>query len=106
MTSQSQASAGFDNHVAVLLEDDVVVVVVEKHRDGAELGGGAARLRDLLWLQEMNLTGDTQGQEINKRIMITIKISLCNHRCNTKLALTIILFAKVLIIQYFPCVNT
>lgn len=51
----SQTPAGLHHHVAVFLEDDVVVVVVEEDGDRAELGGGAARLRDLVGLQEVDL---------------------------------------------------
>lgn len=38
----------------MLFEDDVVVVVVEEDGDGAELGGGATRLRNFIWLQEVD----------------------------------------------------
>lgn len=55
----SQTAAGLHHHVAVLLEDDVVVVVVEQDGDGAQLGGGAARLGNLVGLQQVHLRGDT-----------------------------------------------
>lgn len=51
----SKTTAGLHHHVPVFLKDHVVVVVIEKDRDGAELGGCAARLRNLVRLQEMDL---------------------------------------------------
>lgn len=55
---RSQTPAGLHHHVPVLLEDDVVVVVIEQDGDGAELGGGAARLGNFVGLQEVNLQGE------------------------------------------------
>lgn len=55
------AAAGSDHHVAILLEDDVGAVVEVEHGDGVELGGGAARLRDRLWVDEMDLRGEEGG---------------------------------------------
>lgn len=46
----SKTTAGLHHHVPVFLKDHIVVVVVEKDRDGAELRGGAARLRNLVGL--------------------------------------------------------
>lgn len=51
----SQAAAGLDHHVAVFLEDNVVVVVVEEDRDGAELGGGTTGFGHFVWLQQVDL---------------------------------------------------
>ena len=42
------AAAGLDDHVPVLLEDDVVAVVDVQHGDGGELPRGAAGLWELL----------------------------------------------------------
>lgn len=52
---RSKTSTGLNHHVPVFFEDDVVVVVIEEDGDGAELGGGAARLRDLIRFQEVDL---------------------------------------------------
>lgn len=52
---RSKASAGLHHHVSVLLENHVVVIVIEEHRNGAELGGSAACLRNLVGLQEVDL---------------------------------------------------
>lgn len=59
--TRSQTAAGLNHHVAMLFEDDVVVVVVEEDRDGAEFGGGAARFRDLVGLQEVNLQKESHS---------------------------------------------
>ena len=47
---RSKTAAGLHHHVSVPLENHVVVIVIEEHRDGAELGGSAARLRNLVGL--------------------------------------------------------
>lgn len=52
----------------MFLEDDVVVVVIEEDGDGAELGGGAARLRNLVRLQEVDLP-----QQSELQLMFTAK---------------------------------
>lgn len=68
------AAAGSDHHVAILLEDDVGAVVEVEHGDGVELGGGAARLRDRLWVDEMDLGGGGgrgEGQGYGKFITHT-----------------------------------
>ena len=41
------AAAGLDDHVPVLLEDDIVAIVDVQHGDGGELSGRAAGLRKL-----------------------------------------------------------
>lgn len=49
------AATGPHHHVLVFLEDDVGVVVEEEHRDGVELGGGAARLGHVLGVHQVDL---------------------------------------------------
>lgn len=39
----------------MLLENYIVVIVIEEHRNGAELGGSTACLWNLIGLQEMDL---------------------------------------------------
>jgi len=46
----------------MFFEDDVVVVVVEEDGDGAELGGGTTRLRNLIGLQEVDLSVQSEIQ--------------------------------------------
>ncbi|KAG9355618.1 hypothetical protein JZ751_000456 [Albula glossodonta] len=48
----ADAATSLDHHVALPFENDVVVVIVEEHRDGAELGWGAAGLGDFIWLYQ------------------------------------------------------
>ena len=47
-------SASLDDHVEVLLEDDVVRLVEVEDGDGAELDGRAAGLGELVALHEMH----------------------------------------------------
>lgn len=54
----SVAAAGLHHHVAVLLEDHVVVAVVVEDRGGAEFGGRAARLGHGLGLHQVDLGGE------------------------------------------------
>lgn len=51
----SVAATGPHHHVLVLLQYDVGVVVKVEHGDGVELGGGAARLRDVLRVHQVHL---------------------------------------------------
>lgn len=51
------AAAGPDHHVAVFLQDDIGAVIKVEDGDGGELGGGAARLRDRVRVDKMNLGG-------------------------------------------------
>jgi len=39
----------------MFLENNVVVVVVEKHRDGTEFGWSAAGLGHFIWSEKVNL---------------------------------------------------
>lgn len=48
-------TAGSDNHVAVLLEDDIGAVVKVKHRDAVELRWGAAGLGHRLRVDKVHL---------------------------------------------------
>lgn len=67
----------------MFFEDDIVVVVVEEDGDGAELCGGATRLRNLVRLQEVDLQ---QGREI--QLMFTISPDPAlegGHRCTDHL---------------------
>lgn len=57
------AAAGPHHHVLVFLEDDVGVVVEEEHRDGVELRGGAARLRHVLGVHQVDLERRKTRQE-------------------------------------------
>lgn len=49
------AATGPDDHVPVLLQDDVGAVVEVEHGDGVELGRGAAWLGYRFWVDEMDL---------------------------------------------------
>lgn len=49
------AATGPDDHVPVLLQDDVGAVVEVEHGDGVELGRGAAWLGHRFWVDEMDL---------------------------------------------------
>lgn len=49
------AATSSDHHVAVFLEDDVGAVIKVEHGDGVELCGSTTRLRNRLWVNEMNL---------------------------------------------------
>lgn len=60
----SQAPAVLHHHVAVLLEDDVVVVVVKEDRNGAEFGGSAAGLGNLVRFQQVDLRHIDQQKEV------------------------------------------
>lgn len=60
------AAAGPHHHVLVFLEDDVGVVVKEEHRDGVELRGGAARLRHVLGVHQVNLQRRKTHEEERK----------------------------------------
>lgn len=44
----------------MFLEDDIVVVVIEEDRDGAELCGGATCLWNLIGLQEVDLPQESE----------------------------------------------
>lgn len=57
----------------MLLEDHVVVVVVEEHGDGAELGGGAAGRGDLVRLQEVDLPEQNQTPLIHLSMTVSRK---------------------------------
>lgn len=50
----SVAATGSDHHVAVLAQDDVVAAVIVEHRGGTQLGRGAARLGDHVWLHQVH----------------------------------------------------
>lgn len=56
----SQTATGFYHHVPVFFQDDIVVVVIEEDRNWTELGGSAARLRNLVRLQEVDLSGQSR----------------------------------------------
>lgn len=49
------AATGPDDHVPVLLQDDVGAVVEVENRDGVQLGRGAARLGHRVWVDEVDL---------------------------------------------------
>lgn len=46
----SLTAAGLHHHVSMLFEDDIVAVVIEQDRNGAELLGGAAGFGNLIGL--------------------------------------------------------
>lgn len=60
----SVAATGSHRHVPVLLQDDVGVVVEVEHRDGVQLGGGAARLGHVLRVHEMDLERNRQAMPL------------------------------------------
>lgn len=55
------AATGPDDHVPVLLQDDVGAVVEVEDGDGVELGGGAAGLGHRFWVDEVDLEHTAQG---------------------------------------------
>lgn len=61
------AAASSDHHVAVFLEDDVGTVVEVEHRDGVELCGGAARFRNRLWVDKMNLGRGSSNSSLHHK---------------------------------------
>lgn len=63
----SVAAAGPHDHVLVFLEDDVGVVIEEEHRDGVELCGGAARLRHVLGVHQVDLERRKTHQKRKKK---------------------------------------
>lgn len=54
-TPASVAAASPYHHVLVFLQYDVGIVVEVEHRDGVELGGGAAWLRYVLGVHQVHL---------------------------------------------------
>lgn len=67
----------------MLFKDDVVVVVIKQDGDGAELGGGAARLGDFIWLQEVDLWqhSDTWLTLTHSHVQSTVLVRLvCRHQ--------------------------
>lgn len=64
----SVAAACPHHHVFVLLQDDVGVIVEVEDRDSVELGRGAARLRNVLRIHQMNLGRGRQGQRLLKML--------------------------------------
>lgn len=52
---ESVATTRSYDHVPILLQDDVGVVVEVEHRDGVQFRGRAARFGDVLGVHEVNL---------------------------------------------------
>lgn len=51
----SVAATRSDHHVPILLQNDIGAIVEIQHGDAVELSGGAARLRDRVWVYKVNL---------------------------------------------------
>lgn len=58
------AATRLDHHVAVFLEDDVVVAVIIEDGGGAELGGCAAGLGYCFRLHQVNLKMELKGDAV------------------------------------------
>lgn len=50
----SMAPARFDNHISILFEDDIGVVVKVENHNRRQFGGCTAWFRNLIWIHEVN----------------------------------------------------
>lgn len=55
------AATGLDYHVVLSAQDDVIVSIIVKQRNGTQLSGHTAHLGDDIWLHQMYLVGRDAG---------------------------------------------